>query len=232
MSGETERGEWGGQKGVSERWALVAGSRAPERAGAGAAGTRVEVHDGSLPPPISTAGGSFSRGLHSRDHQAFSEPNRLYHREERSGEQTCCEAAYGAAAPRLGWREEGTSGFLMDRDRNNTAPKALRSDKLALISALVRKFATLELSATRTYGAAYKKQQPNFRASENFFLNEKVTPRFSSSASPSTFFSSDITLLERRFFFFHLLLPSFTYITATLMKYQAVILMYTVYLDT
>lgn len=71
------------------------------------------MHDGSLPPPIPTAGGSFSCGLHSRDHQAFS-ADRLYHHGETA--RTCCERIRRGCTP-IG----GRVGFLMDRARNNTA---------------------------------------------------------------------------------------------------------------
>jgi len=94
---------WKGQKGVGERWAPISrGVEAQERKEGRRGG--VEVHDGSLPPPIPTAGGSFSRGLYSRDHQAFSGRPPVSITEKR---REPAASAYGAAAPRL----EGASRF-------------------------------------------------------------------------------------------------------------------------
>lgn len=104
--------------------------------GVGAAGTRIEVHDGSLPPPIPTAGGSFSRGLHSRDHQAFS-ADRLYRHEKKRREPAAsAHGAYGCTP--IGGRD----GFLMARARNNTADS---SDKFVL------SFANSQLSEIRRH---------------------------------------------------------------------------------
>lgn len=126
-----------GQKGARERRALVARSRAQERAGvqerereieSEGKNTRVKVHDGSLPPPIPTAGGSFSRGLHSRDHQAFRPSVPPPRGEATRGELVLAARAYEARPMDASDLQSPIgAGFLMDCARNNERARALLS---------------------------------------------------------------------------------------------------------